>query len=1261
MGEGLSSPRDQQRVAVMTPEHWQKIVDLAEAAAELANDQRAAFLEKACLGDTALQTEVESLLASDEQSRGFIEAPVFRIAAELIADDHPTSRVGEEVNAYKIVDLLGVGGMGEVYLAQDTRLGRRVALKFLPGYFTSDKSRVRRFEQEARAASALNHPNILTVYDIGEAAGTQFIATEFIDGETLRQHMDTVQMTVGQVLDIAIQVASALAAAHQAGIVHRDIKPENIMLRPDGYIKVLDFGLAKVTARRQAKVSDGAIEPTTKTDTGRVMGTPHYMSPEHARGLSVDGRSDLFSLGVVIYEMLTCRKPFEGETPSHVVVAILEENPLPVSEISPGVPTQLEDVVIRALQKDREARYQTAGELIEDLRNVWYREEEAGREHTAVLSLSPSRNLPCVPALRRHMVGRQRERAELRAGFESAIAGPGLLLCVAGEPGIGKTTLVEAFLAELTAERQCTIARGRCSERLVGTGAYLALLEALESLLHRGANPALSRLLKQIAPTWYAQVVTLSGSDEEATRLLNEVRAASQERMKRELGTFLQEVARLGPLVLFFDDLHWADLSTIDLLSFLAGRFDALNVLIVVSYRPSDLLLQKHPFLRIRPDLQARGLCRELAPGFLREAEIAQYLALEFPGHRFPAEFPQMIHLKTEGSPLFMADLVRYLRDRGVIAQANGEWTLAQALPEIERDLPESSRGMIERKIAQLAEEDRQLLLAASVQGYEFDSAVVARVLKIEVGEVEERLESLERVYDFVRLVEERQFSDRTLTLRYRFVHVLYQNALYGALRATRKVTLSRDVAQALEGFHGGQRARAASELAALWEGAREYARAAEYFHLAAQQASQVSAPQEASALARRGLRMIEMLPEIRERGEQELSLQLVLGNALSATQGYAAPEVEETFSRAHELGEQIGETQYLLQALWGLSAVNHTRGEYRKALAYREEFLRLAERLQGPTVVVGHICVATPLYCLGEFERAHRHAQQSASSYTPEEHRLLTWLYGQDPGTMAELYVSWTLWLLGYPDQALVHGLESLRLGRDVSHANSQAFALIGAATTYQYCGDLQRLRELAEEAVAFSVEQGLPFWRGLATMLRGWAMVGQGETAEGIEEMRRGIADFKSTGAEILLACDLCLLAAAYGKAGQPREGLAVLAEAQALVEKNEERCWEAELYRLKGELRCGAGWVASEVESCFHQAIHIARRQRAKSLELRAAMSLSRWWQRQGKRAEAQQILADIYGWFTEGFDTADLKEARVLLEELKQLDAKTRVSV
>jgi hypothetical protein len=758
--------------------------------------------------------------------------------------------IAERVSHYRIINRLGQGGMGEVYLAEDTQLERKVALKLLPAEFTQDEQRVRRFTLEAKAASALNHPNIITIYEIGGTEASRFIAMELVEGRTLREMIG--QSLSAEVLAaIGGQIAKALAVAHAAGITHRDVKPENIMVRDDGYVKVLDFGLARLAPRAESHCdadnsalaenepgvysSQNAATLAYNTMPGTILGTVAYMSPEQARGQAVTTATDIFALGIVFYELATGQHPFKAASLLGMLHRIGSDSPPPPSLLNPAIPASLDGLILGMLEKEPASRL-VAAEVEKALAGL------AGSGASSSINASTISSAPAAP---RHTVGREGERAQLLAGFEFTRSGRGLLVCVAGEPGIGKTTLVEDFLSNLRAQGRCTVAHGRCSERLAGTGAYLPLLEALESLLRSESNSSAALvMMKQIAPTWYAQIVPLSGEGDQAS-LVNELRTASQERMKRELAAFLQEVARLGPLILFFDDLHWADVSTIDVLSFLAGKFDTLNVLIVVTYRPSDLLLQKHPFLQIKPDLQARGVCRELTLEFLSEAEVAQYLALEFPGHRFPPEFPRLIHAKTEGSPLFMADLVRYLRDRGVVAveqsaqdAGSHTWTLAQDLPAIERDLPESVKGMIERKIAQLGEEDRKLLMAASVQGYEFDSAVVAQVLEIEADEVEERLERLDRVYAFVRLLIEKEFPNRTLTLHYRFVHVLYQDALYSSLRTTRRVMLNRGVASALEDFYGKHRASIAGELAVLWEGARDDQRAAEYFRLATERAA---------------------------------------------------------------------------------------------------------------------------------------------------------------------------------------------------------------------------------------------------------------------------------------------------------------------------------------------------------------------------------------------------------------------------------------
>ena len=340
--------------------------------------ERAAFLDEACAGDPVLRKEVEALLSSDEQGGGFIESPAVEIAPELVADDQTPTLVGQTIGPYQIEAELGKGGMGEVFLAQDSRLRRKVALKFLPAFFTTDERRLRRFEQEAHAASALNHPNILTIYELGRFNEKLFIATEFVDGETLRQRLFNGRMRTDEVLRVADQVGSALAASHDAGIIHRDIKPENIMVRRDGIVKVLDFGLAKLVTR----LSDDPEAKTLtlfKTEPGTVMGTAQYMSPEQARGFDVDSRTDIWSLGVILYEMVCGKPPFAGPTTSDVLVAILDREPLPPNPRESEITPEFWQIIKRALRKDREERYQTIQDLLFDLRHMETETDFAGK------------------------------------------------------------------------------------------------------------------------------------------------------------------------------------------------------------------------------------------------------------------------------------------------------------------------------------------------------------------------------------------------------------------------------------------------------------------------------------------------------------------------------------------------------------------------------------------------------------------------------------------------------------------------------------------------------------------------------------------------------------------------------------------------------------------------------------------------------------------------------------------------------------------
>jgi serine/threonine-protein kinase len=366
----------------MTPEQWKKLDALFHEALELEKEARAAHLAKVCGVDGQLREEAERLLAAHEREGDFIDSPIFAETTAPTADDLNQSPVGRRIGPYQVISLLGRGGMGEVFLAEDTRLERKVALKILPGAFTQSPDRLRRFEREAKAASALNHPNILTIHEIGESDGAHYIVSEFVEGETLRDQMRRGPLSLTAALDVARQIAGALAAAHAAGIVHRDIKPENVMARPDGLVKVLDFGLAKLAERPMAMPKAGGDPQSTEaarlsTEPGLVMGTAHYMSPEQARGQKVDHRADIFSLGVTLYEMLAGRRPFEGATTSDVMAAILTKEPEPLEELRSEAGPGLAQTVKRCLAKEREERFQTVGELAAQLQSATERSRQS--------------------------------------------------------------------------------------------------------------------------------------------------------------------------------------------------------------------------------------------------------------------------------------------------------------------------------------------------------------------------------------------------------------------------------------------------------------------------------------------------------------------------------------------------------------------------------------------------------------------------------------------------------------------------------------------------------------------------------------------------------------------------------------------------------------------------------------------------------------------------------------------------------------------
>jgi predicted ATPase len=1154
----------------------------------------------------------------------------------VAARDTPSSpadaaaEVPPEVAGYEILGLLGRGGMGVVYRARQHSLGRPVALKFLARECARDPAWLARFRREALTASALNHPNICTIHDTGESAGRPYLSMEVVEGRTLDALLGR-RLAVEELAHLFGQAARALAAAHAAGVVHRDVKPANLMVRDDGIVKVLDFGLAQ---QLPTGAEPGSVPAGPNTDPGTWVGTPQYMSPEQARAEPVSAATDVFSLGVVLYELATGRHPFLASSEVGVLHAIIEQVPVPPARLNPEVPPALEALIQHMLAKDSRLR-PSAMEVEARLAQLTVQTPGSAVRHPAGSG-------------RRSTVGRQQEWAALRAGFEDAAAGRGLLVCVTGEPGLGKTTLVEGFLEELVAGGQtCGLARGRCSERLAGAEAYLPFLEALDSLLQGDGGASTAQAMKLLAPTWYVQLAPLAADDPSLARVLAEAKEVSQERRKRELGVFLHEVSRQRPLVMFLDDIHWADPSSVDLLAYLGSKCAGWRFLLFVTYRPSDLLRTQHPFRPVKLDLQGRGVCREIALQFLTREDFDLYLSLAFAGHQFPEELAANLHARTEGNPLFMVDLLRYLRDRGVIVQDHGRWALARAVPDLQRELPESVRGMIERKVNQLSTADRHLLMAASVQGAEFDSVVVAQLLGRDAADVEERLDVLERVHVMVRLVREQTFPDGALTLQYAFVHALYQNAMYAALQPRRKAAWSAATAQALLTHHGEKSAGQAVQLAMLFQAARDPGRAADHYLIAAENAASMFAHHEAVALARRGLSALQALPDTPDRARREIRLQVTLGVQLQVGQGYAAPEAEHIYDRARALCERLEETPSLFRVLWGLWMFYLVRPDLAKARGLAERLLALAQD-QAQLLQAREALVVTFLH-LGDPGAARDHMEQAIALYDPERHGSLTDLYGQDPAVTCLAFGAVALWLLGYPDQAVARSREAVALGRELRQPNTLGLALYFGAILRQYRREAPAARESAEAASAIAAEHGISLWQTVGLVMRGWAMARRDQADSSIVQIRQGLSDWAATGGGTHRPYHLALLAEALGEAGQIEQGLGALAEALALVQRTGEGFHGAELHRLRGEflLRQGADDAYREAETCFLQALALARSQRARSLELRAAMSLASLYQQQGRPAEARPMLAECYDWFNEGFDTPDLREAKALL--------------
>jgi len=840
-------------------------------------------------------------------------------------------------------------------------------------------------------------------------------------------------------------------------------------------------------------------------------------------------------------------------------------------------------------------------------------------------------------------VGRQEEMEQTRRALELARGGHGQLVAVMGEAGVGKSRLCYEF--KLSLQRECLVletfsaSHGRAYP-------YLPLIELLKEyfqIVRRREKVGVKTLMLEhtLEETLYS-LFSLLGTSEAGSPLQPMDPQIRRRRTFEAIKRLLLRESLNQPLVLVFEDLHWLDSETQAFLDIFSESVASARILLLLTYRPDyrHSWGSKTYYTQLRLDSLGREDAQKMLSALLGDG----------PGLR---PLRRLILEKTEGNPFFMEEVVQTLAEERALVGERGNYRLETASAELH--IPPTVQGALATRIDRLGKEEKALLQTLAVIGKKFSLSLLKGV----VQEPEEELHQLLSHLQGGEFIYEQPAFPET---QYTFKHALTQEVVYNSVLMERRRVLHERTAQAIEGLYRDELEEHYSDLAHHYSRSGTTQKAVEYLKLAGQQAVHRSANAEAISHLTKGLELLRDLPDTPDRTQQELDMQTTLGLTLMATKGYAAPEVEKAYTRARELCQQVGETSQLFPVLRGLCSFYLIRGKLETAHELGEQLLATAQRQQDPALLmIAHSALGFIPFYLGRAASAREHAEQGTALYDSHQYRYHAFLYYlTDPGVSCLSNAALALWLLGYPHQALKRSYQALTLAQALLDPHTLVFTLHFAAWLHQFRREGQLTQERAEAETALSAEQGFPAWLAQGSVLRGWALAEQGQAEEGIIQIRQGMATWQATGAELGRPYFLALLAEACGKAGQIEEGLNTLAEALDTVNKNGERWYEAELYRIKGELLMarehkhqkpkGKKEAVSEAETCFSKAIDIARSQSAKSLELRATISLSRLWRRLGKKKKARLLLADAYGWFTEGFDTADLKEAKALLEEL-----------
>jgi len=1186
---------------------------------------------------------------------------------------------------YEIIESLGTGGMGKVYRAYDNKIKEEIAIKFLKPEISQNEKIIERFSNEIRLSRKITHKSVCRMHDLNEAEGTQYITMEYVPGEDLKSFIKRVgHLPPRKAISIGRQVCEGLAEAHSLGVIHRDLKPQNIMVDKSGNPKIMDFGIARL------------LKAEGITGEGAIIGTPEYMSPEQVEGKETDQRSDIYSLGVVLYEMLTGKVPFEGEGTFSIAIKHRDETPPHPRELNPELSPELSGIILKCMAKEKERRYQSALDLLRDLDAL-----EKGTETTAA-EIKP--RIPAFLVEERPVkeekpvfVARESELERLNTLLEMSLKVGGQVVFITGEAGSGKTALIQEFARKAQeAHPDLIVASGKCNAHTGVGDPYSPFMEMLSlltgdvetrwaagmitkehaqrlwSLIPQtikallDCGPDLINIFVPGAPLLARAEAFARGPVEWQIRLKRLVErkamlppdsSLQQSDLFEQYTRLLIALARERPLLLMPDDLQWIDAGSASLIFHLCRRLTGNRILVAGSYRPDEVALGRgdgrHPLETVVHELKRDFGDIELEVGKTEAREFVDaYIDTE--PNRLDRNFRETIFKQTKGHPLFTVELLKEMQNRDLlIKDKQGQWIQG---PNLDWNaLPARVDAVIEERISRLNEDERETLTLASVEGEEFTAEVLAQLQDIETRKLIRLLSGeLDRRHHIVSAKGMRQLKNLHLSL-YLFRHILFQRYLYNNLDEVERTHLHAEVGQILENLYGEQSEEVSVQLARHFQEARVLDKAIEYLHKAGKRAVHLSANEEAIVHYKRALELLEELSETPERVQKEIALQLDFLVPVAATKGYGALEVRQAIFRAQELCNQIKETPQFFTTLVQIAThYAFARAEYRTALEYQDQITKIAEQTGDPLQKA--ICSYTTIWALlniGELTKSAEHAKEMNALYDPEKHGFLAYIFGYDLGVINRGFGSWALWFLGYPDQARKDLDMAMEHAYRLDHPHTIAFGLVGACEMDWFLGDKEAGDRHLEELTRISNEKGFVYWQAHAVFYEGEKIGFEGKVKEGIAQMHQGLAMIEATGIQTCFTRLLARLADVCLKTGQIDEGLTSIDEASEVRCKFDEKYMEAEHYRLKGELLLRKGASEDEVMKLFEQAVEVSKQQQAKSLELRAVMSKSRLLQRQGKKREAHKLLNETYSWFTEGFDTADLKEAKALLEELKNV--------